>query len=147
MRRFSSRTRMYDSTLLHKFFVTPPIFPSEDKKKKRSQPTATRIMDHHLTLLELPCTPLPPSPLHEDYPFTEEHDLPVPLSASKTLDKGAINLEGGCFSTPSTPLNPPLLLIRTLENRDISIIKTIGNGPKVPIYMYIRKLTWKIRTL
>ena len=51
MRCLSSRTHMYGSTLLHKFFVTPPIFPSEEqkKKKKRSQPTATRIMDHHLT--------------------------------------------------------------------------------------------------
>jgi len=97
---------MYGSTLLHKFFVTLPIFPSENQKKKKkglNLATATRIMDHHLTLLELPCAPLPPSPLHEDYPFTEEHDLPVPLSASKTLDRGAINLEGGCFSTPSTP--------------------------------------------
>ena len=26
-------------------------------------------MDHHLTLLELPCAPLPPSPLHEDLFF------------------------------------------------------------------------------
>ena len=35
MRRLSSRTRMYGrSTLLHKFFVTPPIFPSEEQKKK-----------------------------------------------------------------------------------------------------------------
>jgi len=53
MRRLSLRTRMYCSTLLHKFFVTPPIFPSElrAKKKKRSPPTATRIMDHHLTFL------------------------------------------------------------------------------------------------
>ena len=87
---------MYDLTLLHKFFQV-----KTKKKKKRSQPTATRILDHHLTLLELPCTTLPPSPLHEDYPFTEEHDLPVPF---KTLDKGAIegaiNLEGKYFSTP-----------------------------------------------
>ena len=32
MRRLSSRTRMYGSTLLHKFFITPPIFPSEEQK-------------------------------------------------------------------------------------------------------------------
>ena len=53
------------------FSVTPPIFPSEEQKKnkqKRSQPTATRIVDHHLTflqLLELPCAPFPSS--HKDY--------------------------------------------------------------------------------
>jgi len=42
---------MYGSTLNHKFFVTPPIFPSEEqiKKKKKSQPTTTHIMDYHLT--------------------------------------------------------------------------------------------------
>jgi len=71
MRHISSRTRntMYGSILLHKFFIMPPIFPSQEQKK-RSQPTATRIMDHHLTflqLLELPYAPLPPSQLHEDY--------------------------------------------------------------------------------
>ena len=46
MRRLSSRTCMYGSTLLHKFFIMPPIFPSEKqkKKKKRSQPTATHTM-------------------------------------------------------------------------------------------------------
>ena len=46
---------MYGSKLLHhKFFVTPPIVPSEEqKKKKRSQPTATHIMDHHLTFSQL----------------------------------------------------------------------------------------------
>jgi len=37
--------------------------------------------------------------------LTEEHDLPVPLSTSKTLDRGAINLEGGA---EAPPLNPPL---------------------------------------
>jgi len=97
MRRLSSWTLMYGSTLLHKFFVTHPIFPSEEQKK-RSQPTATRIMDHHLTflqLLELPCTPLPVAVTRRLSKLTEDHDLPVPLSASKTLDKGAINLEGG----------------------------------------------------
>jgi len=35
MRRLSSWTCMYGSTLLHKFFVTPPIFPSEEQKKKK----------------------------------------------------------------------------------------------------------------
>jgi len=35
--------------------------------------------------------------------LTEEGDLPVPLSTSKTLDRGAINLEGGA----SAPLAPP----------------------------------------
>ena len=50
MRHLSLRTRMYGLTLLQKFFVTPPIFASEEqKKKKRSQPTTSRIMDHHLT--------------------------------------------------------------------------------------------------
>ena len=34
MRRLSSRTRMYGSILLHKFFATPLIFPSEEQKKK-----------------------------------------------------------------------------------------------------------------
>ena len=33
MRRLLLRTRMYGSTLLHKFFVTLPIFPSEEQKK------------------------------------------------------------------------------------------------------------------
>jgi len=32
MRRLLSRTSMYGSTLLHKFFVKPPIFPSEEQK-------------------------------------------------------------------------------------------------------------------
>jgi len=71
---------MYGSTLLHNFFITPPIFPSEQqKKKKRSQPTATRIMDHHLTflqLLELPCATAVTRRLSK---LTEERDLPVPL--------------------------------------------------------------------
>jgi len=40
--------------------------------------------------------------------LTEEHDLPVPLSASKTLDRGAINLEGGASAPLAPPLNPPL---------------------------------------
>ena len=34
MRRLSSWTCMYGSTLLHKFFLTPPIFPSEEQKKR-----------------------------------------------------------------------------------------------------------------
>ena len=45
--------------------------------------------------------------------LTEEHDLPV--TACKTLDRRAINLEGGCFSTPSTPLNPPLQALIILQ--------------------------------
>jgi len=39
---------MYGSTLLHKNFITPPIFPSQEQKK-RSQPTAIRFIDRHLT--------------------------------------------------------------------------------------------------
>ena len=70
MRGLSSRTRMYGLTLLQKFFVTLQFFQVKSKKKKkRSQPTATRIMDHHLTflqLLKLPCAPIPPSPLHKN---------------------------------------------------------------------------------
>ena len=76
----------------------PPIFPSEEKKKKRSRPTATRIMDHHLTflqLLELLCTPSSTVAIRQRLSkLTEEHDLPLPLSASN-LKRGAINLEGG----------------------------------------------------
>jgi len=37
MRCLSSRTRMYGSTLLRKFFVTPPIFPTEEQKKKKKK--------------------------------------------------------------------------------------------------------------
>ena len=47
----------------------PPIFPSEDRKK-RSQPTATRIIAHHLTFLQLfepLCAPSLLPPLDEDY--------------------------------------------------------------------------------
>ena len=110
MRRLLSRTCMYGSTLLHKFFIAPPIFPSEEQKK-RSQPTATRIMDHHLTflqLLELPCAPLPPSPLHKDYLNSLWRTwLPVP---SKTLDRGAINLEGGA-SAPLASTPPKSALV------------------------------------
>ena len=40
MRRLSLRTRMYGPTLL---FLMPPIFPSEEQKKKRSQPTPTPL--------------------------------------------------------------------------------------------------------
>ena len=61
MRCLSLRTRMYSSKPV-------PTFSQRraKKKKKRSPPTATPIIDHHLTflqLLELPCAPLPPSPL------------------------------------------------------------------------------------
>jgi len=34
MRHLSLWTRMYGLMLLHKFFLTPPIFPSEEQKKK-----------------------------------------------------------------------------------------------------------------
>ena len=67
---------MYGSTLLHKVFLMPPIFPSEEQIKKKKK---------RLTKL------------------TEEHDLPLPLSASKNLERGAINLEWGA----SAPLAPP----------------------------------------
>jgi len=43
MRRLSSRARMYGSALLHKIFITPPIFPSEEQKKKKPQPTAITL--------------------------------------------------------------------------------------------------------
>ena len=80
-----------------KFFVKPPIFPSEEQKNKQKKGldlTDTRIMDHHLTflqLLELPCTLFHRRRYTK---LTEARDLPVPLSASKTLERGAINLEG-----------------------------------------------------
>ena len=100
MRHLSSWTHMYGSTLLHKFFLTPPIFPSEEQKKK----VLTRIMDHHLTFLqqlELLCAPSSTVTVRKKLSkFTEEHDLPLP---SKNLERGAINLEGGA----SAPLAPP----------------------------------------
>ena len=104
---------MYGLTLLHKFFLTPPIFPSEEQKKKKVSPTATRIMDYHLTflqLLELLCAPSSTIAIGQRLSkLTEEHDLPLPLSASKNLERGAINLEGGAESTPlNPPLEPPL---------------------------------------
>jgi len=119
MRRLSSRTHVYGSTQLHKFFVMPPIFQVKTKKKKRPQPTATCIMDHHLTflqLLNLPYTPLPPLPLHEDYLNSLKNMIchAVLLSASKTLDSGAINLEGGASAPPlNLPLNSiPLRILQ-----------------------------------
>jgi len=44
---------MYGSMRLHKFFLIPPIFPSENQK--RSQLTASHIMAHHLAFLQLLC--------------------------------------------------------------------------------------------
>ena len=64
-------------------------------------------MDHHLTflqLLELLCAPSSVVAIRQRISkLTEEHDLPLPLSASKNLERGAINLEGGA----SAPLEPP----------------------------------------
>ena len=90
---------MYGLTLLHKFFLKPPIFPSEDQKKGLNL-TNTRIMDHHLTflqLLELPCTLFHRRRYTK---LTEARDLPVPLSASKTLERAGCYKPGGGASAP-----------------------------------------------
>jgi len=83
-----------------KIFLTPPIFPSEELKKKRSRPTATHIMDHHhtfLQLLELLCAPSSTVTVRQRlFKLTEEHDLPLPLSATIAKicrERGAINLD------------------------------------------------------
>ena len=44
--------------------------------------------------------------------LTEEHDLPLPLSASKNLERGVINLEGGC----APPLPPKSALDYSFKN-------------------------------
>ena len=92
MRCLSLRTYMYGSTLLHKIFLKPPIFPSQDQKN-RSQLTATRIINHHLTFLQLLqplCAPSSTVTVRQRLSkLTEEYDLPVPLSASKNLERGA----------------------------------------------------------
>ena len=76
-------------------------------------------MDHHLTflqLLELLYVPSSTVAVRQRLSkLTDEHDLPLPLSASKNLERGAINLEGVGASAPlAPPLNPPL--VHTVHN-------------------------------
>ena len=113
MRRLSLRKRMYGSTLLHKFFLKPPIFSSEEQKKKK---VSTYFYSHYEPSPNLFATTR--ASMHPSSTVTitrrlskhiEERDLPVPLSASKTLDRGAINLEGGASAPLAPPLNPPLM--------------------------------------
>ena len=70
---------------------------SKWRAKKRSWPTATRIMDRHLTflqLLELLCAPFPTD---KDYLRSLKNMTchALPLSASKNLERGAIAKPGG----------------------------------------------------
>ena len=120
MRRLSSQTRMYGLTLLHKFFVTPPIFPTEEQKKKKK--VSIYCYSHYGPSPNLFATTQPSMRLSSTIAvtwrlskLTEEHDLPVPFSASKTLDRGVINLEGGGGASaplaPPLPLNPPLQVL------------------------------------
>ena len=63
-------------------------------------------MDHYLTflqLLELPCTPLPPSPLHKDYLNPLKN---VTASAKQNFGQGCCKPGGGA----SAPLAPPLFI-------------------------------------
>ena len=56
---------MYSSTRRHKFLLTPPTFPSEDKKK-----VSTCIIAYYLAFLQLLeplCAPSPSSLLDKDY--------------------------------------------------------------------------------
>ena len=109
MRRLSSRIRMYGSTLLHKFFVTPPIFPSEPQKKKKK--------GLNLQLLALYYGPSP-------NPFITTRTSMRPSSIVAVLKNMTCNCQclklqnfgqgcykpgGGGASAPlAPPLNPPL---------------------------------------
>ena len=87
MRHLSSRTRMNGSTLLHKFFVTLPIFPSEEQKKQtnKKKKVSTYCYSHYgpspNLLVTTQASMRPSSTVAVSIrlsKLTEEHDLPVP---------------------------------------------------------------------
>ena len=88
-------------------------------------------MDHHLTflqLLELLCTPSSTIAVRQRLSkLTEEHDLSLPLSASKNLERGVINLEGGASAPLAPPLNPPLQCAMVLASKFNPIQSYLAN--------------------
>jgi len=90
------------------FFVMPPIFPSEEQKKKVSTYCYSHYGPSPNLLVTTRASMHPSSTVSVSRrlsKLTEEHDLPVP---AKLWTGVLLTWRGGCFSTPSTPLNPPL---------------------------------------
>ena len=80
----------------HYFTILSPIFPNEEqKKKKRSQPLHYGPSPNLFATTRASMRPSSTIAVTRTLSkLTEGRDLPVPLSASKTLDRGAITLEG-----------------------------------------------------
>ena len=109
MRRLSLRTRIYGSTLLHKFFMTPPIFPSEEQKKKKKFSTSTYSpYGPSPTLFITTRASMRPSSI-----ITVLKNVTCNCQCLKlqNFGQGCYKPGGGGASAPlAPPLNPPLML-------------------------------------